>query len=105
MVNEFAILGKVDTNFMRNLNLKMCDLTNEHVLAMLSQNKTGPFFPKLVSLQLSSNDIRKEGLSALLATGMHNLRILDIKQNSNPSFINIILTYPTRIMGIEANGV
>lgn len=52
---------------MEGLHLAMCDLTDEHVQAMLAQRQT-LFFPKLVTLNLDGNDIRKEGLKALLET-------------------------------------
>jgi hypothetical protein len=105
VVGEFAVLGEVNTQFLGYLSLAMNDLTNDHVLAMLAHNKTGPFFPKLIFLDLSANDVRQEGLNALLATGMHSLLTLDLEKNSNPQFINIMLTYPTRIAYLVAAGV
>ena len=67
IIEEFAVLGRVRAEFMESLHLAMCDLTNEHVYAMLAQNQT-LFFPKLVILNLDGNDIRKEGLQVLLET-------------------------------------
>lgn len=67
IIEEFAVLGRVRTEFMESLHLAMCDLTNEHISAMLSQKQT-LFYPKLNTLNLDGNDIRKEGLRALLET-------------------------------------
>lgn len=46
---------------------------------------------------LEDNDIESEGLEALLKTGMNNLYILPIDKNTNPNFINQLLTYPTGV--------
>ena len=61
-VEEFAILGRANTEFMSTLILSQNDLTNEHVFAMLRQKEGRPLFPKLTLLDLTGNDIRKEGL-------------------------------------------
>ena len=64
---------------------------------MMKEKGTGPYFPKLKALYLFENDIKGEGLEALLRTQVKNLVFLDVSNNNNPQYINLILKYPSRI--------
>jgi hypothetical protein len=40
-----------------------------------------------------------------MQTGLYSLRLIEMEQNKNPQFINILLKYPTKIKAIIAESV
>ena len=64
---------------------------------MMKEKGAGPYFPKLRVLFLLENDIKGEGLEALLRTQVKNLMFLDVSNNNNPQYINLVLKYPSKI--------
>jgi len=40
-----------------------------------------------------------------MKTGLYSLAMIEMEQNSNPQFINILLKYPSRMQAIVAENV
>ena len=75
-----------------------CSLTNGHVVSLLNDSQSRePLFPSLVTLLLSDNDISEEGTSALFENGLPHLSYLKVNRNFNPNFLNILLSYATKL--------
>lgn len=53
---------------------------------------------------LDDNDIREEGTLRLFETGLSQLNYLKLNRNYNPNYLNIILSFNTKLQEISALG-